>query len=184
MTSNDWKRLLLGPTLFRLDTIVSPALVPILYAVGLLAILVWAIDHLFFMFATGIANGLWGIVEIAVFGLLAMVVLRIACEVALVFFKAHEAEAQSVSRNRVGTTLLEEVKDALHDLAEADEEEITIAEPVHRPPAPVAGAPKPAAPARPAESEPTAMPTVPAKRTPVRRTARRSPQPKPPEGTL
>ncbi len=47
MTSDDIKRLLLGPTLFRLDTVLSTRLVPILYAVGLAAIFVWAVNHLF-----------------------------------------------------------------------------------------------------------------------------------------
>lgn len=173
MNPNDWKRLLLGPTLFRLDTIISTRLVPILYAIGLLAVLVWAINHLFFMFATGIANGLWGLVEIAVFGLLALVLLRIACEVLLVFFKAHEAETESVSRSRIGSTLMEDVNEALHDLAEADEDEITIREPVHTPPSP-----RPMPPAPRPSTEVVASPMDPAKRPPVRRTAKRTPKPR------
>ena len=31
MTSDDLKRIFLGPTLFRLDTLLSPRLVPVLY---------------------------------------------------------------------------------------------------------------------------------------------------------
>ncbi len=68
MTSDDLKRIFLGPTLFRLDTVLSPRLVPILYATGLAAILLWAVAHLFATFGSSFGNGLWGLLEIVVFG--------------------------------------------------------------------------------------------------------------------
>ena len=87
MTSDDLKKIFLGPTLFRLDTILSPKLVPILYATGLASLLLWAVTHLFATFGRNFGDGLWGLLEIAVFGLLGLVTLRIVCEALLVYFK-------------------------------------------------------------------------------------------------
>ena len=84
MTLDDLKRLLTRQTLFRLDAILSPKLVPILYALGLAGILLWAVGHLFWRFGFGFGNGLWGLLEIAIFGLLYFVALRIVCEALLV----------------------------------------------------------------------------------------------------
>jgi hypothetical protein len=118
MTSDDLKRLLTRQTLFRLDAILSPKLVPILYALGLASILLWAINHFFFRFGMGFGNGLWGILEIAVFGLAGFVALRIVCEALLVWFKAHENDGENVHRSRYSASLLDEVRDAIRDLAE------------------------------------------------------------------
>jgi len=122
MTTDDLKRLFTRQTLFRLDAILSPKLVPILYALGLASILLWAINHFFFRFGTGFGNGLWGILEILVFGLAAFVGLRIGCEALLVWFKSHEAAGGTVTRPRYSASLLDEVRDAIRDLAEHGEE--------------------------------------------------------------
>jgi hypothetical protein len=79
MTSDDLKRIFLGPTLFRLDAILSPRLVPVVYVTGLAAILIWAIKHLFATFGVNFGEGLWGLLEIAVFGAFMLVVLRALC---------------------------------------------------------------------------------------------------------
>lgn len=172
MTSDDLKRLFLGNTLFRLDTIVSPLLVPILYAVGLVALLVWSINHLFSTFAFGFDDGLWGLVEIAVFGLLGLIVLRIACEALLVFFKAHEGATQRVAQTRISANLLDEVTDAIHDLAEADERtQPTVTTTVITPATP---------PSSPRPASEMMAPDLPVRGPTVRRTARRTPRPKPP----
>lgn len=121
MTSDDLKKIFLGPTLFRLDTILSPRLVPALYAVGMGALLLWAVTHLFSTFGRTFGDGLWGLLEIAVFGLLGIIVLRIVCEVLLVFFKANEAAARAVGLSRISRSLVEEVNDAIHDIAEDDD---------------------------------------------------------------
>lgn len=118
MTLDDLKRLFTRQTLFRLDAILSPKLVPILYALGLAGILLWAVSHLFWSFGFGFGNGLWGLLEIGVFGLLSLVVLRIVCEALLVWFKAHEASGDTVNRSRYSASLLDEVRDAIRDLAE------------------------------------------------------------------
>ena len=122
MTLDDLKRLFTRQTLFRLDAILSPKLVPILYALGLAGILLWAINHFFFRFGTGFGNGLWGLLEIAVFGLMAFVALRIGCEALLVWFKAHENAGETVNRTRFSSSLLDEVRDAIRDLAEQGDE--------------------------------------------------------------
>jgi hypothetical protein len=126
MTSDDLRRIFVGPTLFRLDTILSPRLIPVLYVTGLATILLWAVTHLFESFGRNFGDGLWGILEIAVYGSFALVVLRAACEALLVYFKANEAAADSVSRTRISTSLLEEVRDAIHDIADEEDDEDLI----------------------------------------------------------
>ena len=123
MTSDDLKRIFLGPTLFRLDTILSPRLVPLLYLSGLAALLLWAVTHLFATFGSNFGNGLWGLLEIAVFGAPGLLVLRVVCEALLVFFKANEAATDAVSRSRISSTLLDEVRDAIHDIADEEEDD-------------------------------------------------------------
>ena len=205
MTLDDLKRLMTRQTLFRLDSILSPKLVPILYALGLAAILLWAVAHFFFRFGSSFGDGLWGLLEILVFGLFAFVALRIGCEALLVWFKSHENTGETVQRSRYSASLLDEVRDAIRDLAEEGEERdfaeadeyITPAtEPV--PSVPVVTAPPPAPPVPPTPPTPPTPPKaspvtaavtpVPSKREPAtapgethskpRRTARRTP-PKP-----
>jgi uncharacterized protein DUF4282 len=127
MTSDDFRRIFLGPTLFRLDTILSPRLVPIVYLSGLATILLWAVTHLFDTFGRNFGDGLWGLLEIVVYGGFAVVVLRAACEALLVYFKAHEEATDLVSRTRISSSLLEEVRDAIHDIADEEEDEDMIA---------------------------------------------------------
>ena len=123
MTGDDLRKIFLGRTLFRLDTILGTRLVPILYAAGLAALLVWAVIHLFATFGRNFGDGLWGLLEIAVFGLLGLIVLRLVCEVLLVYFKAHESAARTVSLTRISSSLADEVRDAINDIAEDHEEE-------------------------------------------------------------
>lgn len=121
MTLDDLKKIFLSPTLFRLETILSPRLVPVLYATGLAALLLWSVGHLFASFGRNFGDGLWGILEIAVYGSLFLLLLRVVCEVLLVFFKANEATTRAVSLSRVPASLIDEVRDAIHDIAEDDE---------------------------------------------------------------
>jgi hypothetical protein len=154
MAGDDLRKIFLGRTLFRLDTILGTRLVPILYAAGLAALLVWAVIHLFATFGRNFGDGLWGLLEIAVFGLLWLVALRLACEALLVFFKAHEAAARTVSLSRISNSLADEVRDAISDIADEEEE--------------------------PAAASPTADDVSVAGTPPtVRRTARRAPPPPP-----
>jgi hypothetical protein len=127
MTSDDLKRIFLGPTLFRLDTILSPRLVPLVYVAGLGSLLLWAVSHLFAAFGRNFGDGLWGILEIVVYGGFGILVLRAACEALLVYFKANEVATDSVSRTRIASSLLEEVRDAIHDIAEEEEDDDLIA---------------------------------------------------------
>lgn len=121
MTGDDLRKIFLGRTLFRLDTILSPKLIPVLYLTGLFSILLWAVTHLFATFGRTFGDGLWGLLEIAVFGLFALIVLRVACEVLLVFFKAHESAARAVGLSRVSSTLVDEVRDAISDIADEED---------------------------------------------------------------
>jgi hypothetical protein len=156
MTLDDLKKIFLSPTLFRLDAILSPRLVPVLYASGLAALLLWAVVHLFSTFGRTFGDGLWGILEIAVFGLFGVVVLRMVCEFLLVFFKVNETATRTVSLSLISTSLLDEVKDAISDIAdEATEPEIETE--IHDTGAVVESTPRPV----------------------VRRTAKRTPTTKP-----
>lgn len=153
MFLDDLKKLLTSPTLLRLDSILSPKLVPVLYAVGIASIGLWAIGHFINSFSWNFGNGLWGLLEIAVYGLAALVALRIGCEALLVFFKSHDEATQVVARTRVPSTLLEEVREAIHDLSQDDDDGIAPA----TDPAPFI-----------TPAEPPATPTV-------KRTAKRTP---------
>ncbi len=117
MTLDDLKKIFLGPALFRLETILSPRLVPVLYASGLAALLLWAVTHLFATFGHTFGDGLWGLLEIAVFGVFGIVVLRVVCEFLLVYFKANDTVVRTVSLSRISTSLIDEVRDAIHDIA-------------------------------------------------------------------
>lgn len=128
MTLEDLKKIFLGPTLFRLDTILSPKLVPLLYAVGLAALLLWAVIHLFATFGRNFGDGLWGLLEIAVFGTLALLALRVICEFLLVYFKSNETVVRAVSLSRAHNSLVDEVRDAIHDIAVDVEEVDPLAE--------------------------------------------------------
>jgi hypothetical protein len=128
MLGDDLRKIFLGPTLFRLDTILATRLVPILYASGLAALLLWAVTHLFATFGRTFGDGLWGLLEIVVFGLLALVSLRIVCELLLVFFKSHEVTTKAVALSRLPSSLADEVSDAIGDIA-AEEEDFPIEDP-------------------------------------------------------
>lgn len=176
MTLDDLKRLFTRQTLFKLDSILSPRLVPILYALGLCAILLWAVSHLFFTFGYGFGTGLWGLLEIAVFSLLSWTLLRIGCEALLVFFKTHEASGDSVNRSRFSASLLDEVRDAIRDLAEEGEDpDYAEADEYITPatePGPFYPAPTPPTPPTPPERGPA---TEPGEVFKPKRTARRTP---------
>ncbi|MDR3474582.1 MAG: DUF4282 domain-containing protein [Devosia sp.] len=118
---DDLRKFLSGPALYRLDGLIGVRLVPIFYALGLAAIGLWAVDHLVASFAFNFGQGLWGILEIVIYGPLWVVALRIVAEAVLVFFKANETAAAVVDRSRGRGTLAEEVGDAIHDLAEDDD---------------------------------------------------------------
>lgn len=163
MLSDDLKKIFLGPTLFRVDTILGPRLVPVLYATGLAALLLWAVTHLFATFGRTFGDGLWGLLEIAVFGLLGLLLLRALCEMLLVYFKAHETVVKTVSLSRISGSLLDEVKDAIGEIADEDDDEDYITP-----------ATEPAPPAAPGSAVPEASPKASA-RSPVRRTAKRTP---------
>jgi len=126
MTSDDLRRIFMGQTLFRLDTILSPRLVPVLYVTGLATLLLWAVTHLVSAFAGSFWDGLWSLLEIVVYGSFGLVLLRTLCEALLVWFKANESAADSVSRTRISTTLLEEVRDAIHEMADEEDEVVDV----------------------------------------------------------
>jgi len=133
MNWEDLRRLLTGPQLYRLDGLIASRLVPVLYGLGLASVVLWAIGHLVEGFAGGVGDGIWSLFEVAVYGALMLVLLRILAEVVLVFFRSHEAEVIAVDRARGRNTLLEDIGDAIRDLAEDDGD-------ILPPPAPAAAA--------------------------------------------
>lgn len=166
MPIEDLKKILLSPALVRLDRRLAPRLVPLLYGAGLLAILVWAVKHLFAAFGQDFGNGLWGLLEIAAFGLLALLALRIVCEGVLAYFRMAGDEGALELEHRVPSTLLEDIGDALADIADAVDDEDDYITPATDPP--------PYAQEGPGEPAPGALPRKPV----YRRTARRTPAPR------
>lgn len=167
MVWDDLKKLFTSTTLVRLDTVLGARLVPLLFALGLCAIGLWAIYHLFASFAFNFGQGLWGIVEIIVYVPLAIIALRLVCEMLQIYFRVHESAAAAVNRGRISRPLIDEVGDAIHDLADADDDEIYPTTET--------------ASSRDAPGDDDIKDTKPARRGPVvKRTAKRSPPPKPP----
>lgn len=122
MRLDDLRKLATGTVLFTLDRVISPRLVKVLYLLGLGAIIVWAVRHLFANFAFGFGAGLWGMLEIAVFGLLAFVVLRILCEAVIVYFRTH-ADVSDTPPHRLTGSLLDDVRGAIEELASEEDDE-------------------------------------------------------------
>jgi hypothetical protein len=120
MTLDDLKKLATGSLLFSLNRIITPRLVTILYLLGLAAIVLWAISHFFVTFGSSFGEGLWGLIEIVVFGLLGFIGLRIVCEAIIVFFEANGGAVAAASQPRPAISLIDEVRDAIEELAEAD----------------------------------------------------------------
>ena len=118
---DDLIKVLSGPAIYRLDSLIGQKLAPLLYVAGLAGIVLWAVSHLVASFEVGFAQGLWGILEILVYGALALVVLRVACEMVLVFFASREASAVGIDRASRPGSLLDEVSDAIRELAEDDD---------------------------------------------------------------
>ena len=116
----DFKKLLSGPILYRLDGLIGARLAPMLYGLGLAAVVLWAVDHLVTAFALSFAQGLWSLFEIVVYGGLWVIALRTVCEMVLVFFEQRESLVTTLDRHRRPNSLLEEIGDAFHELAEDD----------------------------------------------------------------
>lgn len=121
MTPDDFGRVASRSLFLSLEHIAAPRLLKFFYVLGLAAIALWAISHFFYAFAFGFAEGLWGMIEIVVFGLLMITGLRIVCEAGIVFFKTHESVPGQKSAS-AHATLMDEVRGAIEDLAGDDEE--------------------------------------------------------------
>ena len=159
-----------------LDRISGARLVRVVYVLGLAVAAVWAIAHFFATFALGFWEGIWGLVEILVFGLFGLTLLRVACEAVIVYFEANQDAVRTASKPAVQSSLIDEVRDAIEQLGEDETEAKPVKELEPAKPA-KAG---PAKSARAAKSPAAAQKTTPAKRTP--RTAKRTPKPKPGTG--
>ncbi len=119
MKLDDIKILASGSTIFSLKKIIAPKIITILYLLGLAAIVLFAISHLFATFSFGFGAGLWGLLEIAVFGLLSFIVLRISCEAIIVFFNSHKNAITSSTppASEAKKSLIDDVKNAIEELA-------------------------------------------------------------------
>jgi hypothetical protein len=157
--------------LLSLDRINGPSLVRVVYLLGLAVAVVWGLNHFFLTFRTGFGDGLWGLVEIVVFGLFGLTVLRMVCEALIVFFVANKDAVRTASKTQAQTNLIDEVRDAIEQLGEEEKDKKPVAK--------IAAA-KPAKSSAPAKTAKTAKAPArsakPARRTP--RTAKRTPKPK------
>lgn len=157
----DFRKLLDSNVLSGLDRAIMPRLMRIFYLTGLAAVGLWALNHLFFSFRFGFFNGLWGLLEIAVFGLLAVFGLRLVAELSVTYFRANASHTEpTAAQSPAPLSLVDEVRGAIEELAQ---DERPSQEPLKADPAPVAAA-KPA---------PTRKPRRTAKRaTPKPKTAK------------
>ena len=125
MTLDDLKRLATSGTVFNLDRMIAPKIIKMLYLLGLGAIGIWGIRHLFGSFAESFGAGIWGLLEIGIIGLGSFVLLRVLCETLLVFFKKNAEFVTLEPSQRPATSIFDDVKDALEELAEDDVEDVT-----------------------------------------------------------
>ena len=163
MTFEEFGKFLNRTLFISLDSLSGARLVRVVYILGLGVAVVWGLDHFFVTFRFGFWEGLWGLVEIVVFGLFGITVLRMICEALIVYFEANSDAVRAASHGEIKTSLIDEVRDAIEQLGE---EEVDKA-------VPEIAATKPAKSAKPTATKTKAAP---ARRTP--RTAKRSPKPK------
>jgi hypothetical protein len=164
MTLDEFGKFLNRTLFLSLDRISGARLVRIVYILGLAVAVIWGLDHFFATFRASFWDGLWGLLEIAVFGLFGITVLRMFCEALIVYFEANSDAVRAANQHEAQTSLIDEVRDAIEQLGEEEEGKKPVAE---------LQAAKPARPAKPAALD-AKKPAV--RRTP--RTAKRSPKPK------
>lgn len=159
-----------------LDRLGGRSLIKGFYALGITAVALWAINHLFFTFSLGFGAGLWGLVEITVFGLLAITGLRILSEAMIVFFQAHAADAEAASTTEIPSSLVDEVRDAIEDLGVdlGEHSDVDVAASTQTAKTQAKTQAKPSAKAAAAKA-PVKSPATKAKKT-TTRTARRTPR--------
>lgn len=175
MTLEDFGKFLNRTFFLSLDRISGAGLVRIVYMLGLAVAALMGLSHAFATFRVSFGDGLWGLLEIAVFGLFGIALLRVVCEAFIVYFEANDAAVQTASHADAQTSLIDEVRDAIEQLGEDEKDEKALAELPSKKVATASAAPKVAkasAAAKPAAAAKTGV----ARRTP--RTAKRTPRPK------
>lgn len=179
MTLDDLKKLATGSVLLSLDRVIVPRLIRLVYLLGLAGIGLWALDHLFDTFRFGFGTGIWGLVEVIVFGLLAFVALRALCEVILIFYKANEKVVGTAMDRPSSASVIDDVAGAIEDLAGEEDRapaKLSTSRPTRA--ASTKPAKKPATRAKTAAKPATVKAPKTTSRAAPRRTARRTPRPK------
>src|SRR5690606_37135967 len=120
MRFDDLRKLGTGNVLFNLGRNISPRLVSTVSLLGLASIVLWAINPVFATFPSGFGHGLWGLPDIAVFGLLDITVLRIACEAVIVYFRIHASAAEDYAPARSTVSLIDAVREAIEEPADQE----------------------------------------------------------------
>ena len=122
MTFEDFGKFLNRMFLISLDRINGAALVRFVYLLGMAAAVILGLNHFFATFRTGIGDGLWGILEIIVFGLFGLALLRVVCEALIVYFAANKSAIKTASRGDTSVNLIDEVRDAIEQLGDDEDE--------------------------------------------------------------
>lgn len=125
MNFDDLSKLAQRSLLLSLDRIIGPRLIKVVYLLGLAGGVLLAVSHIFATFGAGFGAGLWGLAEILIFGLFGVITLRVVCEALIVYFKANGHEADAGHTTEIPVNLIDEVRDAIEDLA-ADDPEPTL----------------------------------------------------------
>lgn len=179
MTFEEFGKFLKRSLLLGMDRISGPRLVRFVYMLGLAVAAIWALNHFFATFRSGFGDGLWGLLEIVVFGLFGITLLRVVCEALIVYFEANKDAVRTASHPVAQSSLIDEVRDAIEQLGEENGGKALARTEADTPPKPAATKPvaksASAKLANASKSGPAKSP-APARRTP--RTAKRSPKPK------
>jgi hypothetical protein len=182
MSFEEFAKLLNRTLLLSLDRINGPSLVRMVYLLGLAVAALWGVSHIFATFRSGFGDGLWGLLEIGVYGLFGLSLLRVVCEALIVYFEANKDAMATATRAESSTNLIDEVRDAIEQLSEDEKDEKALAELEAAKPLAKSAAPaKTGATKRVAAKTPTAKAAAkPAARAtkPKPRTAKRTPRPK------
>ena len=180
MTFEEFGKFLNRTLLLSMDRISGPRLVRFAYILGLAVAAIWGLNHLFATFRAGFGDGLWGLLEVAMFGLFGITLLRVVCEALIVYFEANKDAMQTASRPEGQTSLIDEVRDAIEQLGDEEDDKAPARIEAETPAKPAAAKPAAAksatAKSASAAKSTTAKRASPTRRTP--RTAKRSPKPK------
>lgn len=108
--------------LFNLNTFVTPKIVKIFYLVGMGTIVLKFIQAVIFALSIGFFNGLAGILAAGATAIFSFLILRIAAEMIIVFFKNNESLAEMAGGADQENDIFDDVKESFNALFPQDDD--------------------------------------------------------------